>query len=77
MEFDTTSISLITGDNITRMSKIGGALSPSEVDRSSDSPSLSSKDRQLRATMYLKEVASRMRDVLIELKELHRIFQQK
>ena len=39
-----------------------------------DSPSLSIKDKQLKAVIYMKEVSDRMTDVSCELKELTRIF---
>ena len=39
-----------------------------------DSPSMSTKDKQLKSTLYLKEVSERLIDVTTELTELHRLF---
>jgi len=39
-----------------------------------DSPSLSIKDKHLKATLYFKEVAERLKDVMAELKEFHSVF---
>ena len=39
-----------------------------------DSPSLSIKDKQLKATLYFKEVAERLKDVIAELKDFHSVF---
>ena len=45
-----------------------------QCDPLASSPPISIKDKQLKATSYLKEVASRMVNVSIELQDIHRVF---
>ena len=40
-------------------------------------PRKSIKDKQLQATLYLKEVSSRMKDIIFELNTLHKTFSDK
>ena len=42
-----------------------------------DQPRKSIKDKQLQATLYLKEVSSRMKDIIFELNTLHKTFSDK
>ena len=42
-----------------------------------DQPRKSTKDKQLQATLYLKEVSSRMKDIIFELNTLHKTFSDK
>ena len=41
-----------------------------------DSPSLSSRDKQLNAAMFLKELSARTADIVIELSSLHKSFSE-
>ena len=42
-----------------------------------DQPRKSIKDKQLQATLYLKEGSSRMKDIITELNTLHKTFRDK